>query len=600
MKISRAWLQTYFDSPLPEAQALADALTFHAFEIEDITTYDVVNSADSILDVKVTPNRGHDCLSHYGVAKDLSAILNIPLKRDPLTARLHLAVTDAVSVSVDTPLCARYVAGYIRGVKVAPSPPWLKNALESVGQRSINNIVDATNYVMFDLGQPIHAFDAGKLSAEDGKYAIDVRAARKGEKMLALDDKEYAFNEHMLLISDTNANVPIGIAGIKGGKPSGVDSATTDIILESANFDGVSVRRTAHALKLRTDASQRFEQAISPEIAQYGARAAADLIVQIAAGALAGFVDVYPVKNQQRTVSASVAEINQILGTELTGADVANVFARLGFSYKEESGVFDVIPPIERLDILITEDLVEEVGRIIGYDKIVATELSSFSKKPAINKNFYAAERLREDLVSQGYSEVYTSVFADVGERAVANKVDSTYPYLRANLTAGLQKALEKNVHNKDLLGIKEVKLFEIGVVWRDGKEIMMIGTATEKEKATEKLLGGTEASAYDDLPLSETERYQPFSRFPYIVRDIAMWVPRSTESDDVLAVLKRNAGTLLVRSELFDRFEKGEKLSLAFRLVFQSLEKTLTDAEANALMGAVHAAVVAKGWEVR
>src|SRR3990167_8182210 len=208
MKVSRNWLQAFFNDPLPSAQELADALTFHAFEIEE-----VVNSgSDDILDVKVTPNRGHDCLSHRGIAKELSAILMKPVKEDPLRVQINLEPpTDAVSVSIAEPtLCRRYIAGYIRGVKVGPSPEWLKNALESIGQRSINNVVDATNYVMFNLGQPLHAFDAGQLAKKDDRYAISVRKARAGERMLALDGKEYELADAMLVIADVNADVPIG------------------------------------------------------------------------------------------------------------------------------------------------------------------------------------------------------------------------------------------------------------------------------------------------------------------------------------------------------------------------------------------------------
>src|SRR3989338_698810 len=252
MKISRSWLQTFFKDPLPEAKALADALTFHAFEIESIE--------NDVLDVKVTPNRGHDCLSHRGIAKELSAILKIPLANDPLAVHPVLApVTTEVTVDLQrTVLCKRYIAGYIKGVKVGPSPEWLSARLLAIGQRSINNVVDATNFVMFNLGQPLHAFDALKLKIENGKFKIEVQE-----------------QNGRLVIVDGNAQTVLGVAGVKGGPESLISANTRDIIIESANFDGVSVRKTAAALKLRTDASARFEQVISPELAAYGMYAAA-------------------------------------------------------------------------------------------------------------------------------------------------------------------------------------------------------------------------------------------------------------------------------------------------------------------------------------
>src|SRR3989344_4637318 len=185
MKVSKLWLDKFFDAPLPGAQTLADTLTFHAFEIDGVEKV----GEDEVLDIKVTPNRGHDALSHRGIAKELSAILKIPLVHDPFSIVPVLApITTEVSVQIHrTTLCKRYIAGYIKGVKVGPSPEWLRERLEAVGQRSINNVVDATNFVMFNLGQPLHAFDAGKL----GSLALGVRNAKEGEVMVAHDKKSY-------------------------------------------------------------------------------------------------------------------------------------------------------------------------------------------------------------------------------------------------------------------------------------------------------------------------------------------------------------------------------------------------------------------------
>lgn len=593
MKVSRNWLQKFFDAPLPDAHALSDALTFHAFEIDGI---EHVNG-DDILDVKVTPNRGHDCLSHRGIAKELSAILKLPLINDPFALELDLSQsTDKVTVTIDDPkLCRRYIAGYITGVAVGPSPAWLKASLEAIGQRSINNVVDATNLVMFNTGQPLHAFDAKRL----GSLEIGVRAAKVGETLEALDKKVYELDRRLLVI--TAQDRPVGIAGIKGGEADRIDAATTDILLEAATFNGVAIRQGSQMLKLRTDASARFEQELSPYLAEVGMRQVVKLIVEIAGGTVEGFVDKYPEPQKQTYVAVTVEQVNRLLGSALTGADVADAFARLGFGYKEVDGVFEVQPPLERLDISISEDLIEEVGRLVGYDKIPATPLPAFDKAPAINKNFYAAEKAREDWISKGYSEVFTSVFADRGERVVLNKVDGVRPYLRDSLVPGLTEALAKNKPNKDLLGLKMVMLFEIGTVWKGGKEVLMLGTVSEKEPATEmRLVGPQDPQAYDELPLSSAERYQSFSRFPYIVRDIAVWTPASINKEEVPVLIKKEAGPLLQKIFLFDTFEKEGRTSLAFRLIFQSFEKTLTEGEASSAMEKVATALKAQGFEIR
>jgi len=609
MKISRAWLQGYFEQELPSTNELCDALTFHAFEIDGV---DRVGN-DDVLDVKVTANRGHDCLSHRGIAKELSAILSIPLKRDPLREAVSPAPnTECVRVAIDTPLCNRYVAGHITGVKVAPSPQWLVDALASMGQKSINNIVDATNYVMFGLGQPLHAFDAAQLTQKDGTYAIAVRNAHEGESLLALDDKTYELNPLVMVIADAHKDVAIGVAGVKGGKPAGISESTKDIIIESANFDGASVRKTAQALKLRTDASQRFEQVISPEIAAYGMREAVALITELAGGVVGGFVDVYPSAIKPVPVSVSLSKINTVLGITLSGAEVADVFQRLDFPYKEEHDVFEVYPPFERLDLVIPEDLIEEVGRIIGYDHVPAIPLPPSIATPSINQNFYKSEAIRAWLMERGFSEVYTSVFAEKGERVVANKVDGVRPFLRTNLADGLAVALEKNIRNKDLLGVDQVKIFEIGTVWRDGQEKVEYDIAVEKKKKAptqeeyKKELDAFVATlpqapeSYQTLALSKAERYQLFSKYPFIVRDIAMWVPTTTNPESVQSAITENAGDLLVRIALFDRFEKEERLSIAFRLIFQSFDRTLTDEEVNAIMQKVTTALTAQGFEIR
>ncbi|HYF10538.1 MAG TPA: phenylalanine--tRNA ligase subunit beta, partial [Candidatus Paceibacterota bacterium] len=483
----------------------------------------------------------------------------------------------------------------IKGVKVGPSPAWLKGSLEAIGQRSINNVVDATNFIMFKLGQPLHAFDATKLPS----LKIGVRTARKGEEIETLDGKKYPLTEAMLLI--TAGDTPVGIAGIKGGMPAAVDESTVDIVIESANFDGPSVRKTSRSLNLRTDASSRFEQVLSPELAACGIVDVVSMIHKVAGGELIGYVDSYPAPMAQQEVSVALSKISRVLGKEISAAEAADALSRLGLPFREESGVFTVTPPFERLDLSIPEDLVEEVGRILGYDGVPAVPLAPLPGKTPVNGRFLAAERVREELANAGYSEVLTSVFVEKGERAVANKIGGDKPFLRATLLDGLTEALARNIPNKALLELKEVKLFEIGIVWKDGVEKVMVGKIGEKEPASERELESASGESYEALPFTATLRYQPFSRYPYISRDIALWVPQGTLEEEVQAAIREAADDpLLLKVYLFDRFEKGERVSYAFRLIFQSFERTLSDAEVNAVMKKVVAAVKGKGWEVR
>jgi phenylalanyl-tRNA synthetase beta chain len=361
-------------------------------------------------------------------------------------------------------------------------------------------------------------------------------------------------------------------------------------------------------------------------------RAVADMILQLAGGELVGFVQEYPARQQQHPVRVSLAQINGALGTAFTESEVSEVFTQLDLPHTESGGEFEVQPPVERLDLLIAEDLIEEVARIQGYDRIVSVELSPVIEKPAINKNFYYSERIRRLLIEKGFSEIFSPVFTADGEVAVLNKVESDTPFLRRDLLGGLRESLDKNVRNKDLFGITQVKLFEIGTVWRDGEESVWLGVAVEKVKKEKTsldylkevgeqlgiIIADTladevleipleafvaalpEADAYDAPGALPETHYRPFSRYPFIVRDIALWTPAETKPEEVLETIRSASGDLLLRISLFDQFEKEGKVSYAYRLVFQSFDRTLTDEDANERMESVNHAVEKKGWEVR
>ncbi|HKV87986.1 MAG TPA: phenylalanine--tRNA ligase subunit beta [Candidatus Dormibacteraeota bacterium] len=328
--------------------------------------------SEAIMEAEVTSNRP-DCMGHLGVARELAAGLARPLRRDFMPAFTGMANPpgkDLIAVSIDEPdLCSRYIGGVIKAVQVGPSPDWMQRRLRAAGVRPINNIVDITNYVLLEYAQPLHAFDLAKL--EGGQ--IHVRRARQGEKLLCLDGEERALTSDMLVIAD--ASRPVAIAGIIGGEETSVTSSTTDILLESANFNGPSVRQTARTLGLRTEASARFERALPPELALAGARRAAALIAEHAGGAVhRDWADVYPRPQEPVLVRLKPSLVDDILGLHVPLEEAEAILVRLGFHVKVlGDGEWDVLPPVFRLDVAIPEDLVEEVGRVHGYDRVPPT-----------------------------------------------------------------------------------------------------------------------------------------------------------------------------------------------------------------------------------
>lgn len=653
MKISYNWLQSYFTDKLPEPAALGDLLTMHSFEVEEI----IPAGSDTVLNIDVLPNRGHDCLCHYGVAKEVSAVTGMPLSRAPLKEAVpQWPISRELSVEIHEPdLCPRYSAALLKGVKVGPSPQWLSERLQALGQKSINNIVDATNYVMFNLGQPLHAFDRAHIEKRDGKAAITVRAAAEGEMITTLDGAEHALTEHNLLIADGNSDAPLAVAGVKGGMAALIDETTKDIVLEAANFNRTSVRKTARALGLRTDASVRFEHEISSELTLYALRDAAALIKECAGGEVEGYADVYPVKEEAHTGSVSLADVNNALGAALSLTEVTSALDRLGFSYKKEGETVTMDVPFERLDLRIIEDLVEEIGRIHGYEHVVPRPPPAASWNIAVDKMVFYADRVRRVLVGLGFSEVYTYVFVPEGEVEILNPLSEDKRFLRGDLSAGLSESLALNLRNADLLGLSEIKIFEIGKVFRERREAdgslghmehNALGIAIAKTKksmnpqkeeamraeaidALSQALGvvvsGTvtngiwevnfneliaklpEPSAYEPAEVSaEIVRYKKISPYPFVLRDIALWTPQGISEKEVLEVIEEQAAPathgehLLANVTLFDVFTKDEKISYAFRLIFQSQERTLTDDEVNTIMGRITLVLNNKGWQVR
>ncbi len=336
MKISHKTLQDFFDDTLPPAKEIGELLTAHAFEIESV---DEVGD-DSCLDVKVLPDRSHDCLSHFGIARELALHGHLKLKKDRVNiANIAVPESNCLKVEIQNAVfCKRFSAVVIENVKVRESPAWMKERLATIGQRSINNIVDATNYVMFLMGQPLHAYDRDLLEADGAEWKLVVRDAHEGEILLALDNKEYTLSPETVVVGDGNSGKALGIAGIKGGKASEIGVQTKHIILEAANFHSVSVRKTAKRLSLRTDASVRFENNITAELTKRALKAVTDLILELAGTEdthVEGMVDAYPKVEKQFTVGISAKDTNDIVGTNFSEDDVEKIITLFEWQYKK-------------------------------------------------------------------------------------------------------------------------------------------------------------------------------------------------------------------------------------------------------------------------
>ncbi|HEY4502676.1 MAG TPA: phenylalanine--tRNA ligase subunit beta [Candidatus Paceibacterota bacterium] len=640
MKVSYLWLKDYLGESLPTPKLLEELITFHAFEIESIEQV----GEDTIIDIDILPNRSSDCLSHRGIAKEISAIIDQKLLVDPLRKSLPaLSLADDLLVTVEDPtLCTRYSSSFIAGVKVGPSPQWLKERLEVLGQRSINNIVDATNYVMFNIGQPLHAFDAQKLGEKNGKRHIGVRTSREGEVITTLDGATHNLSKGTLLITDAVGSNVLGIAGIKGGKHAEVTTETTDIVIEAAHFNPVAIRRTSRELKLRTDASLRFENRPSSHLTRFALQEVEELISTIAGGVLKGGTDFYPTLEEPVTGPVTVSEINTLLGTEMVEKDVVAILKRLDFTYTNRRDNFTITAPFERSDLHIKEDFIEEVGRIYGYKKITAQNLPLPPEKPRINKRFYYSERIRRALIEQGFSEVYTYTLCDEGIVELANPLAADKSALRVSLKNGLTESLKLNEKNAAFLGLDTIKIFELGMVFTKEEESLELGigvlsfnskkkqefikdTFDDLEKVLMQALGSNGVSgkindnvfllnvddliktlpepvAYESL-FEEPQKvtYKTLSPYPFALRDIAVWTPEGTREDDVVAIMSQESGDLLIKNFLFDKFEKDGRISYAFHLVFQSSDRTLTDDELSVIMERMTNVLNGQnGWEVR
>ena len=733
MLVSYNWLQTYFKEKLPEPEKLADIITMGVFEIESIEKHekkaDDMDGAteDTVLDIKVLPDRNPYCLSHRYIAQEIGALLGyeyitpevdeFPIEDTEYTFNAFIDnvsednASDSNS-SVSSMLAERYVTRVIEGVTVAPSPDWLKNKLETLGQRSINSIVDLTNYFMLETGQPLHVFDADKVKGD-----IVIRRAKEGEMVTTLDGKVIQLDPSIMVISDDEG--PLDLAGIKGGKKAELDTNTTRVMTSAACFNPVLVRKAVQKTGVRTDASKRFENAITPERAGLAESLLASYIKKLNPTSKVGqVIDIYPNPAPQKNISVRMQDVIDRLGVQVPTQIAVDNLTRCGFAVESAEGevledgpgIGDTlligIPPYRR-DIVITEDIADEIGRIYGYDKVEGIIPKADSDR-VILKNFYYHNLIKKALADVGFSEVYTYSLTDAGSMEVQNPLTSERSRMRNTITYMLSKKFLPNMKNVDLIGLKEVRMFEIGKIFsmdygiKDSKSaagfcekntvafgiarpkqpkghdpkmelsaiahyiIETIGASSVPELTFAELTGDAQTScsgyvvefdidalisaqpdpvvdadmgnycdsAHEDFtPIDMLKaglegggdrnvaelkkqggkqvRFKTISQYPFSARDIAVFVPGERHAeDDVLNVIKNSLTdqqkALLVRTTLFDVFTKrkeGEpvKTSYAYRLVFQSTERTLTEEEVAGAMKAITDVLAAQvGWEVR
>jgi phenylalanyl-tRNA synthetase beta chain len=506
MKVPYKWLKEFVDvATTPEE--LASRLALSGTNIAGIEN----GAHGAVLDAEVTSNRP-DCLGMLGIAREVSAIYRLPLKTTaPKPAESNSAkASDAISVKIEVPeLCGRFTARVIRGVKIQPSPTWLKERLEAVGTASISNIVDISNYVMLELGHPLHAFDYDLIR----NRSIVVRRARQNEKIRTLDGIERVLDPNVCMVCDGDGSRPIGIGGIMGGAETEISFSTKNVLIECAWFDPIAIRRAARFLKLHTEASTRFGRGADPEMAEFASRRAAELILQLAGGELlSGVVDVYPRKRAAKKITLTRAEFLRVMGADCPDKDVEAILSALGFSPlrvdhargSENSllAAWERTQPSWRADVEREIDLVEEVARIYGLDKF-PPRLPAARIGAARLPHQEAETRLRERLIGLGYHEILTiphvseernELFrpADAVPAKLSNPLSEEAGVLNSTGAVTMAVAIEWNLNH----GQRNVRLFEIGHHYR-----FVSGKPAETRVLTLGATGAARAQGLYDSP---------------------------------------------------------------------------------------------------
>ncbi|MEW6624805.1 MAG: phenylalanine--tRNA ligase subunit beta [Bacillota bacterium] len=626
---------------------------------------------DVIFVLELTPNRS-DCLSIVNVAKEIAALAGVKSRFPQFSLDEYLIDGDhQISVEInDTDLCERYVARVVSGIEIKDSPLWMQKRLQAAGMRPINNVVDVTNYVMLEMGQPLHAFDYDLL---EGKKII-VRRAQENEEIITLDKKERQLNSEQLVIADTKR--AIAIAGVMGGYNTEVENNTTTVIIESAYFNPTSVRKTSLELNLRSEASLRFEKGIDKNRVNLAADRAAYLLALLAGGKIEkGYVDNYPVKYNPIAIELRCRIVNSTIGLNLTADEIKKLLESIELTVEHKAGeVMTVFIPSHRLDLTKEIDLIEEIARLHGYNKIPNTLPRGSNNNVSRTKEQLVEKNVRAIMVASGFSEVITYSFLNVNHFdklsipkentlrevvRIANPLSEDGAVMRTTMIPGLMDVMIKNINRK----ITSISIYELGKTYHPGEGVLpkeinrlaLLVTGSQRKgwawqnvdmdfyfakglleelalrmgisfrfcpttdnstfhpgRQTQILLnnavigvlgelspqilenyGVQQAACIAELDLDKVAggyspiiSYQEIPRYPSIQRDLAILVKEEVNASQIEKIIDDKGKPLLNYYYLFDLY-KGKQVpegykSLAFSLIYQSKDRTLTDEEVN------------------
>ena len=629
MTVSYSWLNSFFKRPLPQPEKLAEILTMHSFEVESVEK----KKNDWVLNIDVLPDRAGDSLSHIGIARECSAILGLKIiYSEPKIKEGAHKIKDLLNVEIKDKNCKRYSARIIQNIKIGPSPKWVQDKLTNCGVNPINNVVDATNYVMLELGQPLHAFDYDKIEG----HKIIVRHAKPGEKILLLNNTQVTLDKKIMVIADEKKS--LAIAGIKGGKHAEVTYDTKTVVLESASFDPKTVGQTARRLNIRTDASARFENHLDPNITETAINRLSSLIIEWAKGeVVSGIIDIYPDKIKPIRIKLDIELLNKVLGINIPLNDVISILNRLEIKVINKNLLLEI--PTFRQDLTIPENIIEEIGRIYGYDKTPSQLPVSFLAPAKRNDDLYYINKIKDSFKELQYSEVYNYSFISDKElkeyklkaEPINNPVSSFFKYLRPSLVPQIVNNVKENLKSYD-----KVKIFEVGKVFipeekKIDERVVIAGATSLMDVA--KLKGellcvlnnlGIKKVSFKELAeikqiknmlcfemyfdvlmryANEDKEYEKISYHPEAIRDISGIVADNVDVEKIKEIIKSKDLVKLV--EVFDIY-KGQtigkgRMSVSMHIIFQSEERTLDSETIDKLLKEIIKSLFDKfNWEER